>query len=567
MKKLFVSLMFVFLAPVFLFNCKSVSSFRALETIPDDRQRIPKPKPQKVHLVADIIDKHFSYQMEKSLDLSRQLRNVFGKRKQAMNVDAFDEVPDSSWFTNRNAKKPLTPEEVARGPNTSDGPDITGPWTVFYAKEEGVSVGFGIEDNRGIKYFVKFDSPGNAEMATGAEVVSTKFFYAAGYNVPENYIVVFNPSILEVGENVWFEDRLARKRLMTQQDLHEILEEVEHLSDGRLRAIASKFLLNGLGPFKYQGTRADDPNDFIPHEHRRELRGLRVLAAWLNHYDTKAGNSLDVYTDEGFVKHYLIDFGSTIGSSSDKPMPPEIGYETSFDVTQMFINLITLGFNVKPWELHQDIRFSSIGNFTSNNFHPQKYEFINPNPAFKNMTDRDGFWGARLVMSFSEKQIRTAVAEGQYSNPRAAEYLFQTLIERQNIIGRFWFDRMNPLDKFELRRAPDSSWELCFVDLAVESGMENHEQHQYRYDLKIGTKEIHRAQSFSYPPCISLSQNLLNRETGGMKRNSSSPKGVWELTFQKKRTTSKEWSKWVKVYLREDGFSHQFALLGIQRQE
>ncbi|NIW47138.1 MAG: hypothetical protein GWN30_21030, partial [Gammaproteobacteria bacterium] len=60
-----------------------------------------------------------------------------------------------------------------------------------------------------------------------------------------------------------------------------------------------------------KGIRDDDLNDVIPHQHRRELRGLRVVAAWLNHFDTKANNTLDVYVEDGYVRHYLIDFGST----------------------------------------------------------------------------------------------------------------------------------------------------------------------------------------------------------------------------------------------------------------
>jgi len=46
-----------------------------------------------------------------------------------------------------------------------------------------------------------------------------------------------------------------------------------------------------VGPFSYRETRSDDPNDTIPHQDRRVLRGLGVFAAWLNHHDTRSINT------------------------------------------------------------------------------------------------------------------------------------------------------------------------------------------------------------------------------------------------------------------------------------
>ena len=63
-----------------------------------------------------------------------------------------------------------------------------------------------------------------------------------------------------------------------------------------------------MGPFENVGTRGDDPNDVIPHEDRREIRANRLLAAWLNHFDSRSANSLDMLVGENgrkFVKHLL----------------------------------------------------------------------------------------------------------------------------------------------------------------------------------------------------------------------------------------------------------------------
>ena len=74
------------------------------------------------------------------------------------------------------------------------------------------------------------------------------------------------------------------------------------------------------GPFLYEGKRPDDPNDRILRENRRELRGFRILAAFVNHTDTKAANALDTYDPETrYLTHHLIDFSSTLGADNADP--------------------------------------------------------------------------------------------------------------------------------------------------------------------------------------------------------------------------------------------------------
>src|SRR5688572_21740309 len=51
----------------------------------------------------------------------------------AVNVNTLDEVPDSSWFTNRIGRRPMTAAEIARGPDTVDRIEID-EWIVTAGK-------------------------------------------------------------------------------------------------------------------------------------------------------------------------------------------------------------------------------------------------------------------------------------------------------------------------------------------------------------------------------------------------------------------------------------------------
>ena len=559
------------ISALWLVGCASPWKYEPPQVLPDDRMDIPEPTPRGTTIGQDTFEYAVKVPTRRFFDFSRHIRSLSSNRIEALNFDAFGEVSDSSWFTNRNGWKRMSLEEISRGPKQGTGPEATGPWEIDSAKVEGFSPGFNIIDARGDKYVIKFDPYGYMELGSGAEVVSTLLFYAAGYNVPENYVVYFDPDILKMGESCMLVDEKGVRCEMTVNDFDKIMQKVEHLPDGRVRAVASKFLQGEklLGGFRYMNTRDDDPNDIIPHEHRRELRGLYVMSAWLKHLDIKDANSLDVYINENsrrYIKHYLIDFGSTLGSSVEGPMPAFRGHENEFDSRAAFSNLFTLGLNVRDWEKAPEILYPSIGRFGTWGFHPGKTAMNYSNPAFSYRTNLDGYWGAKLVMSFTDEQIAVAVRQGQYSDPDAESHLLEVLKQRRDITGSYWFSKVNCMDNFTLSELALGSYELRFEDLGLEHGLWNLEQTRYRYDFKINDQLIKGKVILPDNTAIQLDklENFLQASDRVTRRLTSQDQ--WEITLDISRDYGQTWGKWVKVYFVKDPRTGHFTLLGIKRK-
>jgi len=460
-------------------------------------------------------------------------------------------------------------EEIVRGPNQGVGPDTSSTWTIISAKAEGVTPRFTIIDSRGDRYVIKFDPPGYAGLNSGSEVIGARLFYAAGYNVPENYITIFDPGILKLADKVEFTGEKGRNRLMNEvRNLRDILGKIEYIESDLIRATASKYIPGKLlGPFMYESTRKDDPNDFIPHQHRRELRGLRVMSAWLNNIDAKGANSMDTYISENtksFVRHYLIDFGTILGSGGRGPQPIYRGYENEMDPHAFILRILTLGLYSPGWErVSERVEYPCIGRYNSRFYHPQKFEIIFPNPAFDNLTDLDGYWGTKLVMSFTDEELRVVIAEARYPNPEAAEQLLKSVIERRDITGRYWFNRVTPLDRFELITNETSEQELKFVDLAVETGLEPSGKTFYRYSLRRNGVEITPLSHLGDKTSIKL-PNLEKSIYKYMKPDHLQDQ--WEVTLQLRRGDTGKWSGWVKVYLAENGNPEEYSLIGLRRE-
>ncbi len=66
------------------------------------------------------------------------------------------------------------------------------------------------------------------------------------------------------------------------------------------------------------------------------------------------------------------------------------------------------------------------------------------------MRPDDAFWAARIVSRFSDDAIRTIVEKAKYSDPRATNYMVQTLITRRDKVLKHWLTSVNPLIDFVL---------------------------------------------------------------------------------------------------------------------
>jgi hypothetical protein len=267
---------------------------------------------------------------------------------EAVNVNSLDEVPDSSWFVNRIGQRPMSIAEILRG-SCEEAPIDTesgeGSWLIDMGKANGANPGFRVRLPDGRKYMLKADLPDQPERATAATAIASRIYHAAGWWAVCDTVVYVNPSIFRLTPGLKVTDNRGVTRAFDAPALAALLANASRRGD-RIRFAASRWLPGRtLGPFTYAGTRADDPGDVIPHEDRRDLRGARVVAAWLNHFDSREQNSMTTWLADdpsdpdaspGKLVHYYIDLGDCFGSAwQPDAFFRRLGFAYYFDIGQV----------------------------------------------------------------------------------------------------------------------------------------------------------------------------------------------------------------------------------------
>jgi len=481
---------------------------------------------------------------------------------EAENVNSLDEVPDSSWYTNRHAKNRMPIEALASGANFDGPPDPDVDWWVFRGKSQGVTPGFWVETEDGARFVIKFDPVAVPELATAAETIASKIFYALGYNVPQNYIAHVNPERFKIKTDTMVEDSFGDMVRLTDFGLRRMLASVPRLPDGTVRVTASKFIEGSpLGPFRYYGTRTDDPNDVILHENRRELRGLRLFAAWTNHDDTRAHNTHNSWVEKDgrhFVRHYLMDFGSTFGSGSVHIQLGYLGFNFSIPMTAMKRNAAGFGVTVPTYRKvtwPEFPKFQAVGRWESEWFEPKEWKDDYPNPAFVRMTARDAFWAAKILMKFTPEELMAIVKTGQYSEQHNTDYFHEILVERQQRCGKWGIELLNPLDEFRVEGE-----ELHFTNLSEQYEFTTKGSTRYQVFWHHFDNETQKIVTSSGPVVVSQPSSSIT-----VRASSSSDRETLLLAeIHSLNENHPNWTLGINVYLRPTGSGYE--VVGIERE-
>ncbi len=487
----------------------------------------------------------------------------------AVNVNALDEVPDSAWFENRLGRGELTREELLRGackPEETLSPSAAGPksWLIDQGKPNGASPGFRIKVSGKQKYMLKTDTLAQPERPSAASAIGAAIYHAVGFNTSCEQVVYFEPAILDLKPGLTVTDNSGITKPFDQAALAHVLAQASKGQGSLVRMQASAWLPGYLlGPFTYAGTRGDDPNDVIPHEDRRELRGARVLAAWINHFDAREQNTMDSWiavdprvndSSPGYVRHYYLDTSDSFGSEwDDDRISRRLGNSYLLDFGDIGTDFVTFGARTGPWErAERTPGFEQFGYFRAQNFEPDGWKNEYPNPAFSRATEHDNAWMARILSRFSRDDIAALVSLGRFSRPEQSAYLTGVLEARlQKILERYLLV-LSPLADARV----EGKRSLVLTDLVRHRGLRKESAFRYRASAGQGTSA---PLSVRVEPRGALRIDLQHRAFGrGVPADDASRYLVVTLDNGVARYP-------LRVHLYDLGAEHGFRVVGLER--
>jgi hypothetical protein len=338
-----------------------------------------------------------------------------------VDVNRYDEVVRSSWFRG-NVGRPLAGYE-------SDGPPALP--LIAVAGDPAIPGAIAVEDARGLHYELLFDVPGHPEARTAAVAIASRLVHALGYRTPEAHVI-------------------------------------EH--EGA-RAVAIRWPAEAdLGPTPILWTRPDDPNDVLPHIHRRTLRASLVFALWLGLDDIREHTFRDAYVgtaSRGFVRHYFVGLEDALGT--DSLSPDGLAPNPQEDGSSASLLFVSFGFTAKGDPRPRALPFRGVARFApeveldAGGFQP-------PFPPHQRLRPDDAYWAGKTMAAVDDATLGDALTAGKLSDPRAIHYLARALdLRREALLGTI-YAAVTPCDALRVRER-DGVVRVLLVDRALEAGV------------------------------------------------------------------------------------------------
>lgn len=299
----------------------------------------------------------------------------------AGDVNAWDEVPHSSWF------QPLD-EAALEEAWLGSGPPVP-PLRLIRGRPRASHQGLRAIDARGVGYELEVDPRGVPNSVTAAGPIAARLVRALGYLTPPAH-------------------RVALSRDDFEPDAR--LERLFAPGVDRRIALATEWPSGvdvGLTPPR--GMRPDDPNDQIAHEHRRTLRALVAIASWLDIPSMGAQSTRDVYVGaapSGHLRHFVVHLSEGLGAgrlTHGAPLETAAGLIT----TSPWRSLVTLGLSGRD-------RPPQSGDLTLLSASPQVRGFVTSTPyePFDELLPADVYWALKRIAALSPRTLTAAMAAG-----------------------------------------------------------------------------------------------------------------------------------------------------------
>lgn len=385
----------------------------------DDARPIPLPRLRRLPKELYYSDVYVRRAMVRALDPNRT--------PPAADVNCLDEVPRSSWYRPlRDTSRPLAGYERY-------GPPVL-PWRWPTLRTGSAVVGATVMlDARGLRFELQRDLPDRPEMRTAASAIASRLLWSLGYFAPEVW-VTRGPAGERVSATRW--------------------------ADGV-----------DLGPTPTSGTRSDDPNDLVPHQDRRSLRVLGMVAAWLALARLERDMLRDSYVGiggGGHVRHHLVGWSGSLGvdgvlAARDEASNPDRQNDN------LFFRLATLGLSPKPPPPDLRSEWPSLGAIDGF-VDPGDYGPSPPFPPRYRLTEPDAYWLAKRLAELPERTIDEAILAGELSSPEARHRLGVLLRARRKQVVDFGMSLVTPCEALRVRPGQGGQQELVLLDRAIAFG-------------------------------------------------------------------------------------------------